>query len=101
MLSLRESQVTSSIVLFTYFQLLDVLTTVGFLLHGVKEANPIVKYALTAAPTPLIGLLLIKGVALALGIYCCMLQKQRLLLRMNIFFAALVSWNLVALIAQT
>jgi hypothetical protein len=92
--------VTSSIVLFTYFQFLDILTTVVFLIHGVREANPLVKYALTAAPTPLIGLLLIKSVALMLGVYCCLKGKDKLLVRMNIFFAALVSWNLVALIAQ-
>ncbi len=91
---------TTSIVLFTYLQLLDILTTLVFLLHGVKEANPLVKYALTAAPTPLIGLLLIKAIALALGVYCSLKGRQKLLLRMNVFFAALVSWNLVALIAQ-
>jgi hypothetical protein len=91
---------TTSIVLFTYFQLLDLLTTVVFLLHGVREANPLVKYALTAAPTPLMGLLLIKAIALALGIYCCLQGRDKLLLRMNIFFAALVSWNLVALIVS-
>ena len=91
---------TASIVLFTYFQFLDLLTTVVFLLHGVKEANPLVEYALTAAPTPLVGLLLIKAIALAMGVYCCLQNKHKLLLRMNIFFAALVSWNLVALIAQ-
>ena len=91
---------TTSIVLFTYFQFLDLLTTVIFLLHGVREANPLVKYALTAAPTPLVGLLLIKAIALSLGIYCCLQGRQKLLLRMNIFFAALVSWNLVALIVS-
>ncbi len=90
---------TASIILFTYFQLLDLLTTVVFLLHGVREANPLVKYAITVAPTPLIGLLLIKAVALGLGVYCCLQGRHKLLLRMNIFFAALVSWNLVALIA--
>ena len=91
---------TTSIVLFTYFQFLDLLTTVVFLLHGVREANPLVKYALTAAPTPLMGLLLIKAIALALGVYCCLQGRHKLLLRMNIFFAALVSWNLVALIVK-
>jgi hypothetical protein len=88
----------SSLVVFAYFQFLDLLTTVGFLLHGVKEANPLVKFALVAAPTPLLGLLLIKGAAFALAGYCCLRGRQRLLTRMNVFFAALISWNLVALI---
>ncbi len=89
---------TTNMVVFTYLQFLDLLTTVVFLLHGVREANPLVKYALTAAPTPLMGLLVIKAVALALGISCCLQGRQKLLLRMNVFFAVLVSWNLVALI---
>jgi hypothetical protein len=91
---------TTSLVLFTYLQLLDLLTTVVFILHGVKEANPLVNFALTAAPTPLLGLLLIKAAALALGFYCCLRGKQKLLVRMNVFFAALVSWNLFAMIAN-
>jgi hypothetical protein len=91
---------TASLVLFTYLQLLDLLTTLAFILHGVKEANPVVNFALTAAPTPLLGLLLIKAAALALGVYCCLRGRQKLLVRMNIFFAALVSWNLVAMIVN-
>jgi hypothetical protein len=91
---------TASLMLFTYLQLLDLLTTLVFILHGVKEANPLVNFALTAAPTPLLGLLVIKAAALALGVYCCLRGRQKLLLRMNIFFAALVSWNLFAMIAN-
>ena len=91
---------TASLVLFTYLQLLDLLTTLAFILHGVKEANPVVNFALTAAPTPLLGLLLIKAAALALGVYCCLRGRQKLLVRMNIFFAALVSWNLLAMIVH-
>ena len=90
----------TSLVLFTYLQLLDLLTTVVFILHGVKEANPLVNFALTAAPTPLLGLLLIKTAALALGVFCCLRGRKQLLVRMNVFFAVLVSWNLVAMIAS-
>jgi hypothetical protein len=91
---------TASLVLFTYLQLLDVLTTVVFILHGVKEANPLVNFALTAAPTPLLGLVLIKAAALAMGVFCCLRGRKQLLVRMNVFFAALVSWNLFAMIAK-
>jgi hypothetical protein len=90
----------TSLVLFTYLQLLDLLTTVVFILHGLKEANPVVNFALTAAPTPLLGLLLIKAAALALGVYCCLRGRKQLLVRMNVFFAVLVSWNLCAMIAN-
>jgi hypothetical protein len=91
---------TTSLVIFSYFQFLDLLTTVIFLLHGVQEANPLVRFALRTAPSPLLGLLLVKIAALALGVYCWRMGRQNLLLRMNVLFAILVSWNLVALLAR-
>ena len=91
---------TTSLVIFSYFQLLDLLTTVVFILHGVQEANPVVKFALRTAPTPLIGLLLIKVAAVALAVYCWRLGRKSLLLRINVLFAMLVSWNLIALIVR-
>jgi len=91
---------TTNLVIFGYFQLLDMLTTVVFLLHGVQEANPVVKFALRSAPNPLLGLFLIKAVALCMAFYCWRLGRRSLLLRINILFAILVSWNLFALIAR-
>jgi len=91
---------TTNLVIFGYFQLLDMLTTVVFLLHGVQEANPVVKFALRSAPNPLLGLFLIKAVALCMAFYCWRLGRLSLLLRINILFAILVSWNLFALIAR-
>jgi Domain of unknown function (DUF5658) len=91
---------TTSLVIFSYFQFLDLLTTVIFLLHGVQEANPLVRLALRSAPSPLLGLLLVKVAALALGVYCWRMGRQSLLLRMNVLFAILVSWNLLALLAR-
>jgi hypothetical protein len=90
----------TSLVIFSYFQFLDLLTTVVFILNGVQEANPVVKFALRAAPTPLIGLLLIKVAAVALAFYCWRLGRKSLLLRINVLFAVLVSWNLIALIVR-
>jgi hypothetical protein len=90
----------TSLVLFGYFQLLDLLTTVVFLLHGVEEANPVIKFALSATPFPILGLLLMKIAAVAMAVFCWRLGRQKLLGRMNIFFATLVSWNLLAMIAR-
>ena len=97
-LALRESPLTPSLILFSYFQLLDILTTIGFIMHGVPEANPIVRFALTMAPTPLVGLILVKVAAMGLGVYCWRLGRRKLLGRMNVLFGALISWNMVALI---
>ncbi len=74
------------------------MTTVAFLLHGVHEGNPFVRAALQYAPNPLGGLLAVKVLAIGLGIYCWRGGRERLLSRVNILFAAIVAWNLVALI---
>jgi hypothetical protein len=74
------------------------MTTLAFLLHGVQEANPLVRFAVRLSPNPLGGLLAIKCLALGLGIYCWRCGRERLLTRMNILFAIVVAWNLAALI---
>jgi hypothetical protein len=84
---------------FSYLQLLDLLTTVAFLANGVSEGNPIVAFAIRNAGNPLIGLTLVKVVAVVLGLYCWISGRLRLLERANACFAALVAWNLIALIA--
>ena len=83
---------------YSYLQVLDFLTTIAFLIQGVREANPIVQLAMRYAPNPLGGLLLVKLLAIGLGLYCWKVGKQRLLSRMNIMFAVVVAWNLSALI---
>ena len=87
------------LVQYSYLQILDLLTTVAFLLHGVQEANPVVRFALRYSSHPWGGLLLVKMLALALGVYCWRCGRDRLLTRINILFAIVVAWNLVALIA--
>ncbi len=89
---------TSLLWQFSYLQVLDYLTTIAFLLIGVQEGNPVVRVVMNAAPTPMLGLAAVKLAALALGVYCLKLGKDRLLGRINVMFAALVAWNLVALI---
>lgn len=83
---------------FSYLQVLDFLTTIAFLANGVKEANPLVRVALKMGPSPLGGLLAIKVLAVLLGIYCWRMGRQRLLTRVNVLFAIVVAWNLIALI---
>ena len=63
----------------------------------MREANPYVKLAMLYSPNPLRGLLLVKILAIGLGLYCWRVGKQRLLTRMNILFAVVLAWNLAAL----
>ena len=89
---------TQLVMQYSYLQVLELLTTIAFLVHGVREGNPVVRWMIEVAPSPLGGLLMVKVLAIMLGLYCWRLGKSRLLAGINIFFAAIVAWNLVALI---
>jgi hypothetical protein len=80
---------------------LDFMTTIAFLMNGIREGNPVVRMALQYAPHPLGGLLAVKIAAVALGIYCWRGGRERLLFRINILFALVVAWNMVALIVAS
>ncbi|HEU0119243.1 MAG TPA: DUF5658 family protein [Bryobacteraceae bacterium] len=92
---------TQTLYHYSYLQVLDFLTTIAFLINGVSEGNPIVNWAISAFPTPLLGLAAVKILALALGVYCWQTAKSELLSRINIAFAVLVAWNLLSLILKT
>ncbi len=86
------------LIQYSYLQVLDFMTTIAFLLQGIREGNPLVRVALQYAPHPLGGLLAVKLAAIALGVYCRRAGRDRLLLRINVLFALVVAWNMVALI---
>ena len=81
-----------------YLQMLDLLSTIAFLLQGVGEANPLVRWSMEMAPNPVVGLLLVKAAGLVLALYCVQAGRDRLLARMNFFYAALIAWNLFCLV---
>lgn len=89
---------TQTIYQYSYLQVLDFLTTIAFLLNGVQEGNPLVRYAMNVSGSPLLGLFLVKTAAIVLGLYCWQNSKGSLLTKINIGFALLVTWNLVSLI---
>lgn len=90
----------SLVIQYSYLQFLDVLTTLAFLLNGVREANPLVRFALDFAPNPLCALVAVKTVALALCVFCWCSGRMRVLRRINALFALIVAWNLLALIVS-
>lgn len=83
---------------YAYLQLLDFLSTLAFLINGLREANPVVAWLIEAAPTPLAGLAIAKLGALGLGVVAWRLGRAKLLARINVLFALVVAWNLLALI---
>ncbi|MDQ2901171.1 MAG: DUF5658 family protein [Acidobacteriota bacterium] len=98
--ALKADSNPNLLVNFFYLQVLDLLTTLAFLANGVAEANPVVRMSFHLTHSPLLGLLLIKAIAALFAGFCCYFGKQRLLERVNIGFAALVVWNLIALIVS-
>jgi Domain of unknown function (DUF5658) len=85
---------------YSYLQVLDFLTTIAFLVNGVREGNPLVRLALGSGWNPIAGLLAVKFLAILLGFHCWRAGKRQLLSRINLLFAVLVAWNLVALIVS-
>src|SRR5438477_7897645 len=96
-----EGPMNQLLLQYSYLQILDLLTTIAFLLTGVKEANPFVRLIISVSPGAVMGLVLVEVGAVILGVYCWRMGRQRTLLRINILFAAVIAWNLVALIVGT
>jgi hypothetical protein len=91
-------QLNQAMVHFSYLQVLDFLSTMAFLVNGIQEANPLVRMALKLGTSPVGGLVFVKLLAILLGVYCWRMGRARLLAKMNVFFALVITWNLVALI---
>ncbi len=87
------------LIQYSYLQMLDLLTTFAFLLRGIQEGNPMVRSRCGFRRIRWGGCWRLKMLALGLGFYCWRCGRQRLLTRINILFAIVVAWNLVALIA--
>ena len=85
---------------FLYLQLLDVLTTLAFLVAGAREINPLIRLLAESAGTPLAGLIVAKAIAVALALFCWKSDRRKLLARVNVFYAALVAWNVVAFLVR-
>ncbi len=83
--------------IFVYLQLLDLLTTfVGFKL-GAAEASPFIRALMHVAPG--FGVAASKFLALALGGFCVATGKNHILRWVSYWYAALVVWNLMIMLA--
>ena len=85
------------LLLFLGLQFCDVATTLAFLRHGVAEGNPLVAALIAVVVSPVAALAIVKLGGCALGLYAWKSRRIRLLRRANVFFAACVAWNLIAL----
>ena len=96
-----QNSINQTLWHYSYLQVLDFLTTIAFLLNGVREGNPLVRLALGASSNPMTSLIAVKFLAILLGFYCWKAGKRQLLARINLMFALLIAWNLVALILSS
>ncbi len=64
---------------YFYLQVLDFLTTIAFLVNGVREGNPLVRLALSVGSNPIGSLMAVKFLAILLGFYCWRVGKRQLL----------------------
>ena len=94
----NERSLGVTLIHYSYLQVLDFLTTVAFLVQGVQEGNPLVRVAMQVTSNPMIGLLIVKLLAVGLGIYCWHGGRGRTLNKINLLFAVVVAWNLISLI---
>ena len=84
------------IEVFLYLQVLDILTTlIGFRL-GNSEASPFVR--LMVHQGPFTGLVLSKILAVGIASACLLLQRRKLILWINYWYAAIVVWNLYTIL---
>ncbi len=94
----NERSLSAMLVQYSYLQVLDFLTTVAFLVQGIQEGNPLVRIAMQVTGNPMVGLLIVKLLAVGLGVYCWHGGRGRTLNKINLLFAVVVAWNLVSLI---
>jgi hypothetical protein len=84
--------------IFIYLQLLDLITTlVGFRI-GAAEASPFIA-KLIHMSSPVGGVVASKFVALGIAFFCVFTRRARIVGWINYWYAGLVVWNLVVILA--
>jgi hypothetical protein len=84
-----------SIGLFLCLQVLDVLTTLIGLRMGAQEGSSYIGRLLSTGPIS--GLIISKIIAAGLAAFAIFLNRKRLITFLNYWFAAVITWNLIAI----
>ena len=87
-----------SIGLFLVLQILDVLTTLIGLHLGAQEGSTFIGRLLSTGPVS--GLVISKIIAAGLAAFAVFLNRKRVLVFLNFWFAAVITWNLIAIWLQ-
>ncbi len=84
------------LTVFFGLQILDVLTTLVGLRYGAQESSIFVARLLQFGPVA--GLLLSKAIAVFLAIVAIQFERERLVRFVNLWFTAVVGWNLLVIL---
>lgn len=93
---LRKEFPAPSLSAFVALQMLDVLTTLMGLRLGAQEASLFIGRLMSAGPVA--GLLISKILAVALVATALKFRRTRVIVFLNYWFAAVVSWNLLLIL---
>ena len=85
-------------ILFLFLQTLDVLTTTIGLRLGAQEGSVFVRRLLGFGPFA--GLVVSKGISIILVTAVVAFGRERLMIRLNQWYAGLVTWNLIIIFWQ-
>jgi hypothetical protein len=96
---MRRAFPTPSLTLFVALQVLDILTTLLGLQLGAREGSMFLGRLMRVGPVA--ALLIAKIIAVLLVAMAIRFKRPRVVVFLNYWFAAVVSWNLmVILLAQ-
>jgi hypothetical protein len=84
--------------LFIYLQILDFLTTMLFLKMGLFESSWVV--GALVHWSPILGVMLAKAVAIAIGCLAIRYHKDRVVKLANVGYSGVVAWNLLCMILK-
>ena len=93
---LRRPFPQPSLTVFVILQVLDILTTLMGIRMGAHEASIFVGRLMSAGPVA--GLLLAKIFAVFLVASAMRLKRPRLVVFLNYWFAAVITWNLAMIV---
>ena len=96
LLSGRTSFPAPSLTIFVTLQVLDILTTLLGLQMGAQEGSMFLGRLMRAGPVA--ALLIAKIIAVLLVTIALKFKRPRVVVFLNYWFAAVVSWNLVIIL---
>jgi hypothetical protein len=78
-------------------QCFDVTISIAGLHNGLIEANPVLA-TVNETDVSVTRIIVFKAITVVIGIFCWRTGRERLLIRANVWYAAVVGWNIAMLL---